>query len=84
MIYSKEFKVKLLQIDTVKKFVELTIPSSCDIDIMVGRYIIDGKSILGIFSIDLTRVLSVKISGESEKVVSDLYDSIDALGIVEK
>lgn len=56
-----EFKVKLNSIARVKKFLEVVSVMNEDVDIIVGRYIVDAKSALGIFSIDLTRVLTVKV-----------------------
>lgn len=56
-----EFKVKLNSIARVRKFLEVVSVMPEDVDIIVGRYIVDAKSALGIFSIDLTRVLTVKV-----------------------
>ena len=56
-----EFKVKLNSIARVRKFLEIVSVMHEDVDIIVGRYIVDAKSALGIFSIDLNRVLTVKV-----------------------
>lgn len=79
---NKDFKIRLSNIDTVKQFVSLTTASNCNVNVMSGRYVIDGKSIMGIFSIDLTRVLDVSISGETEQEVWDLYKNILDLGVI--
>ena len=53
--------IKLNTIDKVKDFVSRVSTFDCDVDILYGRYIIDGKSIMGIFSLDLTNPVTVMI-----------------------
>ena len=48
----------------VKNFVNLVIKYSCDVDLISGRYVVDAKSILGVFSLDLTKPITVEASGE--------------------
>lgn len=54
-----EFNVKITTIDDVKKFVSTVMTFEYDIDLVSGRYAIDAKSIMGIFSIDLSKELKV-------------------------
>ncbi len=56
-----EFKIKLCTIDKVKEFCKITSAIEPDLDIIAGRYVVDAKSIMGIFSIDLLRELTLKI-----------------------
>ena len=53
--------IKLNSIEKVKDFVSRVSTFDCDVDILYGRYIIDGKSIMGIFSLDLTNPVTVLI-----------------------
>ena len=53
--------IKLNSIEKVKNFVSRVSTFDCDVDILYGRYIIDGKSIMGIFSLDLTNPVTVMI-----------------------
>ena len=53
--------IKLNTIDKVKDFVSRVSTFDCDVDILYDRYIIDGKSIMGIFSLDLTNPVTVLI-----------------------
>ena len=53
--------IKLNTIDKVKDFVSRVSTFDCDVDILYGRYIIDGKSIMEIFSLDLTNPVTVMI-----------------------
>ncbi|SNX53877.1 HPr family phosphocarrier protein [Thermoanaerobacterium sp. RBIITD] len=55
----KEFKVSLNSIDKVKNFVEKMAKYPFEIDVVSGRYVIDAKSIMGIFSLNLENVLTV-------------------------
>lgn len=55
----KEFTVKITTIDDVKKFVSTVMKFDYEIDLVSGRYAIDAKSIMGIFSIDLSKDLKL-------------------------
>ncbi len=59
----KSFKISLSSINDVKNFVNSACKQMCDIDIVSGRYVIDAKSIMGIFSIDLTKPVTVNVDG---------------------
>ena len=54
-----EFNVKITTIDDVKNFVSTVMRFEYDIDLVSGRYAIDAKSIMGIFSIDLSKELKL-------------------------
>jgi len=55
--------VSLSSISDVKRFVSAACAQSCDIDLVAGRYVVDAKSIMGIFSIDLSKTITVEIHG---------------------
>lgn len=57
----KKFKIRLKSIDDVKAFVHTVNLFPYDVDLICGRYIVDAKSIMGIFSLDLTQDLTVGI-----------------------
>ena len=61
------FKITLSSINEVKSFVNAACSQMCDIDIISGRYVIDAKSIMGIFSIDLTKPVTVSVNGTEEE-----------------
>ena len=48
----KTLKISLNSIDKVKAFVNEISKFDCDFDLVSGRYVIDAKSIMGIFSLD--------------------------------
>ena len=54
-------KIKLDTVEKVKGFVSIVAPLEGDIDIVSERYVIDANSIMGIFSLDLSKTLELKI-----------------------
>ena len=50
-------QVLLDSIDKVKEFVQIAGNVECNFDLKSGRFVIDGKSIMGIFSLDLSKPL---------------------------
>lgn len=67
-------KIKLESIDAVKDFVNKVNLYSGDVDIVSGRYTIDAKSIMGIFSLDLAKPLTIILHDrtEEEKFKADM------------
>ncbi len=60
----KTVKISLNSIDKVKSFVNDISRYSYDFDLVSGRYVIDAKSIMGIFSLDLSRPIDLSIHAE--------------------
>ena len=61
-----ERQIKLTANEYVKEFVNQASKCDFDIDIFYNRVVIDAKSILGVLSMDLTRVLTVRCNGHDE------------------
>ena len=57
-------KIRLTATEDVKEFVKAASKCDFDVDISYNRILIDAKSILGILSMDLTKVLTVTCHGE--------------------
>ena len=72
-----EFYIKVDSVDKVKDFVKVTSKIVPDMDLIVGRYIIDAKSIMGIFSVDLTRKLCLKIHSDNEKECTEIRKKLE-------
>ena len=51
--------VNLQAINDVKEFVNIVMKYDFDIDLVSGRYAIDAKSIMGIFSLDLSKTIQL-------------------------
>ena len=62
-----ERHIRLNATEDVKEFVNEATKCDFDIDISYNRIIIDAKSLLGILSMDLTRELTVRCYGESQR-----------------
>ncbi len=60
----KSFKVMLSSIVDVKNFVNLVNEFDFDIDMVSGRYIVDAKSLMGIFSLELSRPIIMRVYAE--------------------
>ena len=60
-------KIKLNATEDVQEFVNAASKCDFDIDIYYNRFLIDAKSILGILSMDLTKVLTVDCHVESKE-----------------
>ena len=59
----KTFNITLSSIVDVKNFVNIVNKYETDIDLTSGRYVVDAKSIMGIFSLDLTKPIKVEAHG---------------------
>lgn len=57
-------KISLNSIDKVKSFVNDLTKFDSDFDLVSGRYVIDAKSIMGIFSLDLSKPIDLNIHEE--------------------
>ena len=64
----KKFSIKLDTVELVKDFVTLTSRIDGDVVIKSDRWIINGKSIMGIFSLDLSKDLGCEIEASEEQV----------------
>jgi len=62
----KTVQITLNSIDKVKSFVNDITKFDVDFDLVSGRYVIDAKSIMGIFSLDLSKPIDLNIHSENE------------------
>lgn len=70
----KTVQISLNSIDKVKSFVNDITKFDYDFDLVSGRYVIDAKSIMGIFSLDLSKPIDLNIHSEvsAEEVLEAL------------
>ena len=61
----KTVQISLNSIDKVKSFVNAITQFEFDFDLISGRYAVDAKSIMGIFSLDLSKPIDLAIHAES-------------------
>jgi len=69
----KTFNILLRSINDVKDFVNISNKYDFDIDLTSGRYVVDAKSIMGIFSLDLSK--SIKVEAHSDGF-QPFYDEV--------
>ena len=62
-----EFFVSLSSIEDVRQFVNAATRCTCEVDVLSGRYVIDAKSIMGLFSLDLSQPVKVEVHGSDEE-----------------
>lgn len=70
----KSVEIRLSTIADVQEFVSIAARSPLDIDLLSGRYVVDAKSIMGIFSLDLLKPITLQAHGGD---TDELFASLD-------
>ena len=73
-----KMRVKLSSPEDIRKFVEIASRYKQDMELMLGRYVVDAKSILGILSLDLSKPLDLVVSDYVDGVESDMSSFLAA------
>lgn len=60
----KVYDIRLSTIEDVRNFVNAVTACDCDVDLASGRYIVDAKSIMGIFSLDLMNPIRMTVHSD--------------------
>ena len=71
-----EFEIKLNTIEDVKNLVSDVTGFECDFEIISDRFVVDAKSIMGIFSLDLSKELKLVIRSDDEFEVDRIKNKI--------
>lgn len=67
------FNILLSSINDVKNFVNIVNRYDFDVDLTSGRYVVDAKSIMGIFSLDLSKPIKVEVhSDNADEFIAEL------------
>ena len=61
--------INLNEVTKVNKFVNKVSKFESDIDIISGRYICDAKSLLAVFSYDLSKPVNIEIHSDNEEEI---------------
>ena len=72
----KKVFITLSSIDDVKVFVNEINMLPCDSDLVSGRYTVDAKSIMGIFSLDLSKSIELDLHCDDEAVCDTFLKKI--------
>ena len=70
----KKVDINLSTIESVRQFVNVVSKYNVDIDLSSGRYVVDAKSIMGIFSLDLLRPITMTVHSDD---VDALFAELD-------
>ena len=69
----KTFHLMLNSINDVKDFVNIVSKYDFDVDLTSGRYVVDAKSIMGIFSLNLSKPIKVEVhSDDCDEFMNEL------------
>ena len=68
----KTVRISLNSIDKVKSIENDLTMFDVDFDLVSGRYVIDAKSIMGIFSLDLSKPIDLNIHAEAESSINEI------------
>ena len=77
-----EYNIRL-SIESAKKLSAELYNFKSDIDLLQGRYMVDAKSIIGIFSLDLTKPITLKFYGDNEEEINKLNNIVRDVVITE-
>ena len=69
--------IKLNSLEKVKHFVNEATTFECDVDVLYRRYILDAKSIMALFSADLTEPLKVVIHTDDYEELERFYEMME-------
>lgn len=76
-IKMSSMKILIDSIVKVKEFNNLAVKFPCEIDIVSGRYIIDGRSLMGLFSLDLGKPVEMKFDKKYEDLAKLLFSKFE-------
>ena len=74
----KSATIRLSLVENVNNFVNIVSRYPFDMDLRAGRHVVDAKSILGIFSLDLSRPITLEIySDDCQELMKDIQPFIE-------
>ena len=76
-------KISLNSISKIKEFVKIVDELPIEIDLVNGKYVVDAKSIMGIFSLDLIRPIRMNVYTEKEEEFKELCEKINSFLVKE-
>ena len=72
----KTVQISLNSIDKVKSFVNDLTKFNTDFDLTSGRYVVDAKSIMGIFSLDLSKPIDLNIQADEGEELDQILKTL--------
>ena len=68
--------IRLSTVSDVKNFVTTIMLTDCDLDIVADRFVVDAKSIMGIFSLDLSKPLTLRIHTDRDELAQQVAEKV--------
>ena len=68
--------VKIVSMQDADKFNKLCSKFDCDMDLQSGKYYVDAKSIMGIFSLDLSKPLILNADTDDEELIKENVNAL--------
>lgn len=78
-----KLSVKFSQIGQVKEFVNALFPYDVAFDLVHNRYVVDAKSIMGIFSMDLSTPLQLIVYSDDTELVENVKKDLQNIGVLD-
>ena len=75
-VIMKTVQISLNSIDKVKNFVNDLTKFNTDFDLVSGRYVVDAKSIMGIFSLDLSKPIDLNIQANEGEELDNILKTL--------
>jgi len=72
----KKTQIKLSTIEDVRNFVSLLAKYVIDLDLQSGRYTVDARSLMGIFSLDLLKPIDFIIHSEDQDIINSVLEDV--------
>ena len=73
----QEIYISLRDIQSIREFVKEVVALEYDVDLVQGRYIVDAKSIMGIFALDIASPIKVYVVLKSNNLFNKLSDRLN-------
>jgi phosphotransferase system HPr-like phosphotransfer protein len=64
------YSIYLNDINKIKDFVKVADSLNCRLELISGSYIVDGKSVMGLFSLDLSKAIVVKVIQDNPEAIN--------------
>ena len=74
----KKIQIKLVTVEDIRNFVNILAKYTIDLDLQQGRYIVDARSLMGIFSLDLLNPVDFAIQSDDESIIKSVLNDIKA------
>lgn len=69
-----ECVIKISLIEDIKRFISIVDSIECDIDLVKGSVIVDAKSLMGVFIIDVSQPTKIVIHSEEESLLDNFKE----------